>query len=196
MVKLAEVNYISRRGRAAMDNGEKLFLEWTKEQIIAEVLRIKMVNQPCPAVDYDYLLDLPEYILREMLLKRVSWHHVDGKPEWFYIPNEPWIINMDYASIEDMANDADRFLSIENKPKMADFQISQWKESTTMHQYCKHIIRSGILYNGIAYFENGERKEVIKDSCEVVKVFDKTPNSRRTQFNIIRKKMRQYQIYC
>jgi len=196
MVTQSDINNMSLRGREALGNGENLFLGWTKEKLIKEVNRIKTMNYPCPSVDLEAMANIPEDILRNVLLTQSSWHHVDGKPEWFYIVDEEWVTRMNSYDIENMIADAEMFEAIKNKPKLADFRIYIWKLSTTDHQYCKTAIRPGILFNDIAYFENGKYQVVCKDECEIEEIYVKAPRQRRTQFDNIRRKMRQYNIYC
>ncbi|MBQ9047459.1 MAG: hypothetical protein IJ120_06150 [Solobacterium sp.] len=48
----------------------------------------------------------------------------------------------------------------------------------------------------MAYFEDGSRREVSKDSCEISRLYAKTPKKKRTAYDNIRRKMRNYEIYC
>ena len=196
MTTLAEVNRISSRGLTAVLNGEKLYSDWTREAMIEEVLHIKARNQPCPNINYDRLEEIPEEILRSVLLKKSSWHHVNCRPEWFYTVDEQWVRTMRNIDIRYMENDAAWFEDIENKPRLAEFRLYTWKVSLSGHQYCKRLIRTGICYNGIAYFESGYRQAILKDRCEIVTVHTKTPKHLKPMYDSIRKKMRSFQVYC
>lgn len=196
MIMLDNVYTLSSRGLKAIFMGEKLYDDWSKEELVSEVMRIKARNLPCPNIDYDRLEALPAEILRRVLLKKSSWHHVNRKPEWFYVPDEKWIIGMNGRDIHYMENDASWMEDIENKPRLADFRIPDWRVSDSGREYCRYKLVTGVCYNGIAYFENGYRKEIGKDRCEMVKVYAPVPKHLRKKYDAIRRRMRSFEIYC
>lgn len=194
-ITLENVN-MSIRGRQALTLGLMPFFFWTIQAIKKNVIQIKLSNKPCPSIHFDSLDDIPLEILAKYLLKRNGWHHVCFLPRWFYEIDEQAVISLTMADIRNMQQEAKELQEIQNKPRLARFTIHKWKVSTTGHEFCDTYTVYGVLYNGTAFFENGNSKTVIKDECEVQKLYTKVPKTRKSQYDLIRRKMRAYNIFC
>lgn len=191
-----EILNMSTRGRTALDEGKKPFDLWTVQDMKYQVIRIKLNNKPCPVIRFDALDGIPTDILAKALLKKCEWHHVNFLPHWFYKIDEQAVKDLTMEDIRELQQEAQQRQEILNKPRLARFSIHKWKVSTTGHEFCDTYQMYGVLYNNTAYFEDGRSIRIIKDKCEICKLYPKVPKTRRTQYDLIRRKMRAYDIFC
>ena len=187
---------MSTRGWQAAENGLLPLDSWNIEILIRRIIHVKLTNTPCPKICFDDLKSVPLHILGKFCLWKAEWHHVNFRPCWFYAVDDFAIINMTQNEVEEMKHLAEYERPDMVKPTFARLKMTQWKTSTTKHEYCSHFYTNGVVYGGYVYFANGNRVSLSLDHCEIEKIIDKKTKKQKETFNLIRKRMRAYNIHC
>ena len=194
---MASENKISMsfRGKQATLTGSYPLILWNKDQLIRKVIDIKL-SKLGSWIKFDDLKLIPIHILAKHCLYRTEWHHVNHRPTWFYRINEQGIIEMSQSDVNEMKRLAECNNQNSRKPALARIRISDWKESTTGHEFCCYNTITGIVYKGDVYSEDGNKTPLSPESHEIVKIYKKKTKQQKHTFDHIRRQMRRYEIYC
>lgn len=191
------VNQISYRGMQALQEGEDVYEAWNFRRIFRTIQRIKE-DQNLPRIDESSLYEIDVEVLKDTLLFKSSWHHVnDGEKTWFYRLDEKMIAMMDQNDVEDMIKESRIRHSILNCPRLVRVKTYQWVRSANDQHDTTHCWEGfGVLYNGEVYFYDGLHLPVRHDQCQILRRYNHVPKGRREVYDDIRRDMRKNGIYC
>lgn len=192
--KMTQIYNMSTNARIAFEQGERVYDQWTKADIIADIHAILAENCLLPPDNIDKLNQVTEKVLREYMLKKSSWHHVNNQPVWFYTVDSRLVCSLSRKDVCRMLNMVRARETGRNKPKLAIVKRSRWTEKNG-HQFTKSNTAKAVVYNDCAYFENGKKADLRPGRCAVVKecgpivkenraVFEKILKHMRTSYNI------------
>lgn len=187
---------MSNHGWAATELGIYPLEVWDTNNLINSIIQIKLNNIPCPKICFDDLKGIPMHIMAKFCLWRSEWHHVNFRPCWFYTLDEYAVIKMTQEEVEEMKILAECESPDWHKPTLVKVRISSWKTSTTDHQYCSPRDVTGVVYAGFVYFSDDSRIPLTPEYCEIEKIYLKKTRKQRETFDLIRKRMRKYNIHC
>lgn len=189
---------ISKRGLETLSNGEDIYKNWTFYRIFEEVFRIKEEDEESVPINYELLHQVHIEVLREYLLYKSSWHHVNGEKVWFYKLDEELIRGMTEDNIQEMIDETVTRCSLVNKPRLVKAVTYKWvRSANNQHDTVYRREGYGVLYNSDVYFISGAKYPVSPDKCVVTHRYDKgVPKNKRELFDGIRHEMRKYAIYC
>lgn len=179
--------YFSYNGRQALSNGEKTLKMWDRRTML------QVLQQTYKRYKADDWTMISTKVMQQKLLRKSSWHHINGKPVWFYTM-EPERVTHDLILTMQRLSAAQT--QKECKPTLAKVNRTVWKWSqNNEHQYAVKKSQMAVVYHGYAYFENGKSAKVERGKCEVAHSCGKIVKDKRILFEKIVHQMRtQYAI--
>lgn len=178
----------STNAKKALKEGKKPLPLWTKEELITKINEMIAADEDaCPEADMDRLELVDEDVLKECLLIKTEWHHVNNKPCWFYDIDEPVVKTLRKNEMSTMLRMTRKIQEESKKPRFAFIKQSSWVNFKGNHQTTNKTRRVGVVYDGYVYFENGTKAPVQKDYMDISDSCDKKSKKyKKTYSNIIR----------
>lgn len=184
-------SYVSYNGRQAIANGEKTLQMWNRKTMLEEVK--KALQEQNIKYDYEQWKEISTDVMHDHFLTRSSWHHINGKPVWFYQIDTD---GLNEFAFRQMLTESKVQAQKQEKPKLMKVKRTIWKWSqNNEHQYATQKSQVAVVYHGRAYFENGKSSKIERGKCEVGKSCGAIVKENRVVFERIVHQMRsQYAI--
>lgn len=183
------IHKMSENALKAFEQVERLYHQWKKDDILEQIDQIQEEYGIEADYDSEKLENISEGVLREYMLVKSSWHHVNGRCTWFYVISKKAVCALCKRIIQQMTAQMDRELKRVNKPKLVSVRKNIWVEDRG-RQYSKSVLKTAVVYNGNAYFADGSRIAVRDDRCVIVKECKSIVKEKRNIFEKIVRSMR------
>lgn len=188
----------SRRAKEAFGEGKRPRHDWTRNELLHDLFMQYPENNILLNTDVtNMLVDVETETLKDYFLTtNREWHHIEGKPVYFYSLDIEMIRKLTRRHVEDMLRKDEYDKEVFNKPQLSYVRSTDW--TTNSHGKQVPIIKTytGIVYQGRCYFSNGHNDLIRKDRLEVIGSVGKIVGKYRKTFDKILRVMReQHQIY-
>lgn len=195
MTKTLKIKTSSANAKKAFEEGKAPLDFWTKEEILEAVEFVLNEYEACPEADMGKLELVDESVLQDCLLDRTEWHHINGKPVWFYAINEAVVTTLTKSEMGQMLGMTHRKAKEANTPKFVFVDQMNWVNYKGWHQKQTKTRHIGVTYDGYVYFENGQKVPLKRDVMEVAgnckktakkygKMYNRIVNSMRTNYSL------------
>ena len=160
----------------AYENGEKPRGKWKKSEIVDAIGAAINSGEICPKCEkiMFYLYGIPAKYLRDLCLRRSSWHHTSS---WY---NETDFYSIDYDGIERMTEEQIKcYIDNINKKKKVEPTEERWVchflvwSGSRNHPKAKECVEEGVIKGNWFYRSNGEKKSINANGFYKVRLVDK-----------------------
>lgn len=187
--------WFSKNAQEAIKHGEMPYDMWTVERMLNDLseLAAKEENYVQDYYDPDMYANIDTNVLKEALLRKSSWHHVNGNCVWFYSLKGKAITQEMYnrlrkESISKRAKDA--------HPRLVYVAQTKWESNPQGHQRARQEKHIAVVYQGKAYFSNGGSQFLRDGKCQETgsagkivknnrKIFEKIVHQMRTHYAVM-----------
>lgn len=149
---------MSNNAVAAYESGEKPISKWTKEEIFFEI-KSQELELNC---SIEKLKKLPAKLLKEICLKRSSWHHTSNRYNRtdFYSLNEDRIENLSDKEINTILSAYKSRKETESKPSEEKWKCAflEWSGSRK-HPKATEAVEVGVIKGDWFYRADGSKKK-------------------------------------
>lgn len=197
MYKTTEFNNSSNNAKIAFLEGKRPFNRFTKSEILLYVFQHYELNPILKDIRVmQKLSDVSEETLKEYFLTTAEWHHVKHDPIEFYEITDKSISLLTLKDIERMLRKDRQDEKNLNKPKVAMVKSYEWVTNSRNHQSTVSKVHRALVYQGFAYFPNGNRVKLAKGRLVVEQVRKKIVGEDKKFFDKMLRIMRlKYNIY-
>lgn len=188
----------SNRAKEAFTQGKRPLRDWTRNEILHDLFMQYGENNILLNTEVtNMLVDLETETLKDAFLStKREWHHVEGKPIYFYSLDIEAIRKLNKKQVVEMLKKDELDRVMFNKPQLAKVKSTLWttnKHGKQVPVTKKYVV---VVYHGRCYFLNGHDDPLQKDRLEIIGSVGKIVGKNRILFDKILRVMReQHQIY-